>query len=185
MTTAAIPEAKLVISRPGITWLANNTANPVIAHRIRNPFMPASYRPCGLGLKPQRPDGIGGRLRKVGLSRKGSGFGSGIIFSRRYKAGLRTIGKSTVTPDAHQDCSNTKGRLQVECQNARIRVDAHKQIPLSPLSQFLPALSLQLASGVFSTPFFRRRKAVFCQSGENTNSPQMGSDAVGEWRWRT
>jgi len=52
MTTAAIPEAKLVISRPGITWLANSTATPVIAHRIKNPFMTASYRPSGRGLKP-------------------------------------------------------------------------------------------------------------------------------------
>ena len=55
MTTAAIPEVKLEISMPGITWLASNTENPVITHRIRNPLIPASYRPCGRGLKPHPP----------------------------------------------------------------------------------------------------------------------------------
>jgi len=73
--------------------------------------MPASYRPCGRGLKPQRPDGIGDRFRKVGLSLKVSGPGNGIILSTRHKAGRRTIGKSKATHDAHRDCTNAKDGL--------------------------------------------------------------------------
>ncbi len=53
--TAAIPDATPLISMPGIIWLANKTANPVIPHRIKKPFMVASYRPCGRGLKPWTP----------------------------------------------------------------------------------------------------------------------------------
>jgi hypothetical protein len=55
ITTAATPDPKLVISMPGIIWLANNTANPVIPHRIKNPLMIASYRPFGHGLKLCQP----------------------------------------------------------------------------------------------------------------------------------
>jgi len=58
ITTAATPDPKLMISMPGIIWLANNTANPVIPHRIKNPFILVSYRPLGHGLKLRQPLGL-------------------------------------------------------------------------------------------------------------------------------
>lgn len=134
MTTAAIPEAKLVISTPGITWLANNTANPVIAHRIRNPFMPASYRPCGRGLKPPLPHGTGNRF---------------------WKGNCLTQGERALEQDNFPH--KVQGRTTVSEEKIK---QPTMPIGISPLPKFLSAPSLRLASVCFSSPLIRRRNFV-------------------------
>lgn len=128
-TTAAIPEGKLVISMPGITWLANNTANPVIAHRIKNPFMPASYRPCGHGLKPCPPvfreSSLGHSCSLESFFYSGIGQSSPQCTQKNRSQG----NKNKASHDTHQHFPNPKGHPEVKDQNAVIEAYTSQQFP--------------------------------------------------------
>jgi hypothetical protein len=109
MTTAAIPEAKPVISMPGITWLASNTANPVITHRIRNPFMPASYRPCGRSLKPQPPMASETSLERDPVASRFVHSRTGQSSPQGTEKDCGQREKNKATHNAHQHFANPKG----------------------------------------------------------------------------
>ncbi len=124
ITTAAIPDATPVISMPGIIWLANKTANPVIPHRIKNPFMLASYRPCGHCLKrhnSQWNQKILGDNPAPASRLTNSGIGPSSPQCREKDCGEREVNKATHY--AHQHFTNPEGHPQIKSQDAIIEAN--------------------------------------------------------------